>query len=396
LKEPLSYNIPQDGNYRDPCIGIPYSRVIYSMHNKIEVITLLLLGLVIGLTGLVCADSGVNATPEVQSLSTVTSADVTGLVTETDSGVWTLTNNPFTGYIVTFPEGVNAALLDADYQQLLAAGGSYNENGLKIPSSLLNVPLAGSPTTTWSDVIQNSEGKGATAEFHNGGIHTGTLDENQVQYTAAYDANIVAQGGKTSFVRQMTIDTRNKVTSQSNVRTQTDLTFAATDNGGNVVGSENLMLDGAGDLTYAAERMLCPFASSNTSIIPAFCNIVQAGSNYDLTIGSVTTSADGRFVGTDATDPVVLNYAINVKPYGTSQGQVLASGSAMAYIKAHAQEARGWDENLPIGGMNKSLDFTYAESSSAQGTITAFSKDMHYSSQVTSVAIRPARPPAPG
>ena len=47
-----------------------------------------------------------------------------------------------------------------------------------------------------------------------------------------------------------------------------------------------------------------------------------------------------RFVGTDATNPVVLNYDINVKPYGTSQGQILASGSAMAYIKAHIQEAR--------------------------------------------------------
>ena len=82
------------------------------------------------------------------------------------------------------------------------------------------------------------------------GIHTGALDENQVQYTTAYDANIVAQGGNTSFVKQMTIDTRNKVIGQSNINAQTGLTFAATDDGGNVVGSENLMIDGAGDLTY--------------------------------------------------------------------------------------------------------------------------------------------------
>ena len=46
--------------------------------------------------------------------------------------------------------------------------------------------------------------------------------------------------------------------------------------------------------------------------------------------------------------PVVLNYAINVKPYRTSQGQIPAIGSAMAYIKAHIQEARGWDDYLPI------------------------------------------------
>jgi hypothetical protein len=225
------------------------------------------------------------------------------------------------------------------------------------------------------------------------GIHDGALAENQVQYTTVYDANIVAQGGKISFIKQMTIDTRNKVPSQSNLKAQTGLTFAAIDNGGNVVGSENLMIDGAGDLTSARERMLCPFVSSDRSIIPAFCNIVQAGSKYDLTIGSVTTNADERFVGTNAADnPVVLNYAINIKPYGTPQGQLPTTGSAMAYIKAHIQEARGWDENLPFEGMNKSEDLAYSETSSAQGTITAFAKDIHYSSQVTGVAIAPPTP----
>ena len=107
-----------------------------------------------------------------------------------------------------------------------------------------------------------------------------------------------------------------------------------------MVGSENLMLDGAGSYHRSNDRMLCPFSAYPDDIIPAYCNIVQAGSKYDLTIGSVTTNANNRFVGTDATNPVVLNYDINVKPYGTSQGQIPASGSAMAYIKAHIQEAR--------------------------------------------------------
>ena len=118
----------------------------------------------------------------------------------------------------------------------------------------------------------------------------------------------------------MNVDTRNKVTSQSNIKAQTGLTYAETADGGNVVGSENLMLDGVGDLTVRIDRILCPFVASD-AYIPAFCNIVQSGSKYDLTIGSVTTSANERFVGTDSTDPVVMNYAINVKPYGTSQGQ---------------------------------------------------------------------------
>ncbi len=87
----------------------------------------------------------------------------------------------------------------------------------------------------------------------------------------------------------------------------------------------------------------------------------------------MTTNANTRFVGTDATNPVVLNYDISVKPYGTSQGQILASGSAMAYLKAHIQEARG-------NGTAKAEDLVYNEQSSAQGTITAFTKVIAYQS----------------
>ena len=105
----------------------------------------------------------------------------------------------------------------------------------------------------------------------------------------------------------------------------------------------------------------------------AYCNIIQAGSKFDLTVGSVTTGANDRFIGTDATNPVVLNYNINVKPYGTSQGQIPAIGSAMAYVKAHIQEARGWN-------VTRNEDLTYSEISSAQGTITAFNKDIAYQS----------------
>ncbi len=126
----------------------------------------------------------------------------------------------------------------------------------------------------------------------------------------------------------------------------------------------------------ASDKMLCPFLSTPDAYIPAFCNIVQAGSRYDLTIGSVTTSANERFVGTDATNPVVMNYAVNIKPYTASGAQVPASGSAMAYLKAHVQESRDCFAC-------KAEDLTYSETASARGSITAFNKEMSYSSQVT-------------
>ena len=81
----------------------------------------------------------------------------------------------------------------------------------------------------------------------------------QVLYTTAYDANIVAQAGQISFVKTMDVNTGNKALGQSNVDAKTGLTFIATDDGGNVVGTENLMLDGAGMYDLTANKMLCPF-----------------------------------------------------------------------------------------------------------------------------------------
>ena len=78
------------------------------------------------------------------------------------------------------------------------------------------------------------------------------IDENQVVYTTAYDADIVAQGGQTTLVKTMVVDTRNMAISQSNVKADTTVAFVATADGGNIVGSENLMIDGAADLTEDA------------------------------------------------------------------------------------------------------------------------------------------------
>ena len=314
-----------------------------------------LFGMITALTGVACADQVVPAVPETQTLGTVTTADVVGLAMETDAGAWTLTNDP------VVIDSINNQSLPADaffdllapdqynvwQAQLQSAGGSIDgfflANGsfqptqYNLPNSLLDTLIPGG-TNTWSQGFY-----GITGTITGKGIHNGILDPGQVQYTTAYDASIVAQAGHTVLTKSTNIDTRNKVIGQSNLDAQTELTYLATADGGNVVGSENLLIDGAGNTTSASDRMLCPFGSQPADVIPAYCNIVQAGSRYDLTVGSVTTNANDRFVGTDATSPVVLNYAINVRPYGTSQGQIPAGGSTMAYVKAHIQEARDYN-----------------------------------------------------
>jgi hypothetical protein len=363
--------------------------------------------MVIALTGIMCADQVVPAVPETQALSTVTTADVDGIAMETDAGVWTLTYDPAAPGSVTFisagghlngigtsdtyptAEADTQLWLDATLQQIESFGGTAVYEGpthsganwvgyinqVTIPSSNVNAFLnTNAPTTmTWQELMTLYGAIATTNPGSSGGIHTGALDPGQIQYTTAYDANIVAQAGHTSFVKSMNIDTRNKVIGQSNIKADTALTFIATADGGNVVGSENIMLDGAGNATTAADKMLCPFASAGGNVIPAYCNIIQAGSKYDLTIGSVTTAANSKFVGTDATIPVVLNYAINVKPYTASGTQYPATGSAMAYIKAHIQEGNNFNTT-------KAEDLTYSETSSANGYIYSFNKVIAYQS----------------
>lgn len=92
---------------------------------NVGVIALLVIVSLIAFTGMVYADSGVNATPEVQGLVTGTSSNVQGTLTETDSGAWTTTYDPSgIGFIDLTYTDSKWNLQDAAYEQLIAAGGS--------------------------------------------------------------------------------------------------------------------------------------------------------------------------------------------------------------------------------------------------------------------------------
>ena len=161
--------------------------------SKIGIITLLLFGFILGSAGSVYADPGVNATPEVQGLSTATTADVVGLVTESDVGTWTLTNDPLVlntltnetlgeGFVLNdFPVG----LVNLWQAQLQAAGGSiegfidgegnFQPTKYNIPTSLMNTPVPGL-FIPWSEFTEEIVGN-LTAR----GIHDGVIDPGQVQ-----------------------------------------------------------------------------------------------------------------------------------------------------------------------------------------------------------------------
>ncbi len=170
----------------------------------------------------------------------------------------------------------------------------------------------------------------------------------------------------------MAILTANTIADQSNINAHTNIQYIAIDTG-RATGTEDLLLDGAGNSTPTASAILCPFAQSVSAVIPPYCNIVQAGSAFDTTLTSTVTSANTRFVGTDATFPVVLNYNINAQGITLGNQNSPMIGSVSAYLKVHVQEARN---TTPT----KSEDLAYSETSTASGLISTFSKSMNYQS----------------
>ena len=313
--------------------------------------------MLVTLSGITTADQGVPATPEIQGITSQVIIDCEGMVMTSSSLGWTVSDSG-----------------------LAARGGSGSYDG-------------------WGSM----------------------LDPGQTQYSTTYDSSTIAQNGHTTYVKTMAIGTGNKLLTQSNVKADTSVTFVATGNGGNILGIENIMIDGTGMPTSAGDRMLCPFGAAGDNVIPAYCNIAMAGSRYDLTIGSVVTSASDRFVGTDATTPVTLNYAINVKPYTiVGSGTYPAMGSVSSFYKVSVKEGRtgywnnttaarpeGQDpldpDNYPnrnwnnlqwadfyaamanedmtgieIGPQNE--DLTYSESSSASGIINYYNAAYQYQS----------------
>jgi len=391
----------------DPVLG----GVEIKSHNA-GALTLLAIALVITTACIAYADTGVKAVPELQGLATSTGMNVQGTVTENDAGAWTLTNDPLllnsqdtTGHI-----DLNAEELALLTQQLQSAGGSltavpepggYAVTHWNVPSSLLGVQILGFPgVMTFGDWMGIMGNPITTIDK---GIHNGVLDPGQVQYTAGYNDQYSGVSGQQTFVKTMALSTGNKIADQSNIRANTNIQFIALDTG-RATRSEDLLLDGAAQAQDSSSLILCPFANANPGIIPAFCNIEQAGSAFDTTLTSTVTSADTRFVGTDATIPVVLNYNINAQGITLSDGTSSPMiGSVSSYLKVHVQEARNEsaisgsfitgaaaaievpysfpDATDPI----RSEDLVYSESSSASGLISKFSKSMSYSSQASAV-----------
>ena len=239
-------------------------------------------------------------------------------------------------------------------------------------------------TVTETDSIVNiiaNEGN-ATLPFP---LHAGNFE-----YTSTYTENTIADQGLVTYTKGMITDTAGMATPNLfNVQANKVVEFVGTDTG-RMVSDEKSVLDGAGVGIEDDLIMICPFAYPDFfNVNPPFCNIVEEGSNVDLTLGSLATSTAQRYIMDVAgsvdglafpvSDPgVEADYTIKL----TGLGDVPAMGSAEAYINVHLQEGRvltGIATEDP-----KSEDLVYSEITTASGDITLFQKVLGYTSKITS------------
>jgi hypothetical protein len=383
----------------EPCSTIIFydlctkKRGIEMRETQPGVIFLIAFILLIAFTSIVYADTGVPAQPEVQGLATGTSANVVGTVTETDSGAWSINAHgiPLSGddpIVAAWPEwGIHGVTTYADFKE------GWDEFH------------AANPDVTLWDVFQNDihdppELVQSFLSFlqNQGSSLTPPLQTQEVQYSAGYNDQYAGISGQQAFTKSMALTTANRIADQSNIKAATSIQFIAVDTG-RATRTEDLLLDGASLPQNSSTLILCPFANANPGIIPAFCNIEQAGSAFDTTLTSTVTSADTRFVGTDATIPTVLNYNINAEGITLGNQSSPMIGSVSSYLKVHVQEARNESTTIIpvtddfVSEMTilqppvKSEDLVYSETSTASGLIDKFSKSMSYSSQAIAVPV---------
>jgi hypothetical protein len=312
------------------------------------IIAIIVAVLVISFSGPVYADIPVLAVPEQAVISTTTSIDAQGLVTTSTSlilqiGTYTLNDPPL-------------------------------ENG----GWLYGWRTGGNPVKM----------NGYTVNPWVGGVLGTPLPLGEVQYSAGYNEEMTAVSGNINYQKTMSISTANKIVGEDNIAADTQVTFIGVD-GGRMIISEDILLDGTGAQTVAANQVCCPFAGTTDPFFPPFSNIVVSGSSADISTGSISMSAGARFISASADIPVSETYRINVKGVTGPGGHTAASGTVSAFMKAHLQEGR--EQQVPkryrptdiIGFIpGKAEDLTYSETSMARGLIYNFSKDMWYQSGI--------------
>jgi hypothetical protein len=195
------------------------------------------------------------------------------------------------------------------------------------------------------------------------------LGPSSVYYEAVYTEDTHSAGiGYISYDKSFDVDTSAKTNGQYNIDSIRQITYLGVE-AGSLYSSEYLMTGGSGTSQDAGGRLICPFGSDST--IGAFCNRVESGSTFTMSVANVATQANSRFITKSADSPVEMNYNILVTEYASG---LPSKGSVEAFIRGQLKEGSNADPDA-LGE-----EGSFEDRTSIIGDISIFDKKMHYDS----------------
>jgi hypothetical protein len=365
-------------------------------------ILVIALALLFLLTGFVMADPGVNATFETQGVALVTSIQATGNLYSTTDLTWSISSG---GIITSGTDPTLAGYPNWDAYQFREGVGGYEQwlidwaalqsffpgFNLQDWNAFNQKYFPGDPLTLFLADLANW-----AAQQNVGGLKNTQLRDNEVRYTTTYSEETQSIGvGFINYDKDMNVETKAGLNGQSNLEATKVIAFEGI-NGAEITSTDNIFLQGTGEAQTTSARAICVFASDTSSTIPRFCNSVEAGSSFTMEVVNARTETNDRFVTDSADTPVEVNHNIRVD----SLGDRTSVGKVSAFIEGSILEGR--EGTIPSVNVNEGIpeapeqfltlsdngksaayeEVTFQESTTVDGIITLFDKDMAWESGI--------------
>jgi hypothetical protein len=195
-----------------------------------------------------------------------------------------------------------------------------------------------------------------------------------VYYVSTYAEDTMSNGyGFIAYDKNTQLETKSRLNGQYNIEATKEISFIGLD-GAEMTSTDNIFLDGTGNYTETKSAAICVFASSKSEYIPMFCNTVEAGSTFTMELVNARTETNDRFVVPSADTPTTLNHNIRVD----TLADLPSVGKVSAFMEGKIQEGRGNNTGV-------FEDIEFSESTSADGFITLFDKNMGWTSGIKRV-----------
>ncbi len=206
----------------------------------------------------------------------------------------------------------------------------------------------------------------------NGSIPDGTITKGVVG-VVQYRNTILTNGGILNENRNFDFDSQNQGKNEYNIESEKILTYSGI-NGTHLAGEEMTLLSIAGAASSSTSTTIrCVFGEKETSVTPAFCNIVKAtGSLINVENAQVSTQNQVRIIASSKSTPAGLAYQIAVSPDSRS-GSIEANGTIQTEFAGSILEGRNkakkssekiasdnsWSDTTTVSGGIASLEKTF-------------------------------------